>query len=112
MPFANFKLGDEQVTNFKLMMGDYGLDGSADMLIGADFFISHRVLISYSQHKLYFTYTGGPVFDMKLPPNAGAATATSAPSAGAGAPMDADSYFRAAADARARGATSPPPSTT
>jgi len=106
-PFANFKLGDEQVTNFKLMMGDYGLGGDADMLIGADFFISHRVLISYSQHKLYFTYTGGPVFDMKLPPKTDAVTATAAEPTGAeptgaAAPIDADGYMRAAADARAR----------
>jgi len=101
-PFASFKLGDEQVTNFKLLMGDYGLNGDADLLIGADFFISHRVLISYSQHKLYFTYTGGPVFDMKLPPKTEAATESTAQPTGAGAPIDADGYLRAASDARAR----------
>jgi predicted aspartyl protease len=34
----------------------------ADMLIGSDFFRAHRVYISRSQKKMYFTYQGGPVF--------------------------------------------------
>jgi hypothetical protein len=32
------------------------------MLIGRDFFISHRILFAESQRRLYFTYVGGPVF--------------------------------------------------
>ena len=32
------------------------------MLLGADFLRAHRVLVAHSQRKLYFTYTGGPVF--------------------------------------------------
>ena len=32
------------------------------MLIGADFLRAHRVLVSHSQRKMYFTYLGGPVF--------------------------------------------------
>jgi len=34
------------------------------MFIGADFFLSHRVYLATSQSKLYFTYNGGPVFDL------------------------------------------------
>ncbi len=34
------------------------------MLLGADFLRSHRVLISRSQRMVYFTYGGGPVFDV------------------------------------------------
>jgi hypothetical protein len=33
-----------------------------DMLLGADFLRSHRVLIAHSQRKIYFTYAGGAVF--------------------------------------------------
>ena len=33
-----------------------------DMLLGADFFRTHRVLIAYSQRKVYFAYAGGTVF--------------------------------------------------
>lgn len=34
-----------------------------DMLLGADFLKSHRVLLAMSQRRLYFTYVGGKVFD-------------------------------------------------
>ena len=42
------------------------------MLLGADFFLSHRILVSNSQHKLYFTYNGGPVFQLDRGAVAGA----------------------------------------
>jgi hypothetical protein len=32
------------------------------MLLGADFLRAHRTLVAHSQHRLYFTYVGGPVF--------------------------------------------------
>jgi hypothetical protein len=33
-----------------------------DMLLGADFLRSHRVLLAMSQRRLYFSYVGGRVF--------------------------------------------------
>jgi hypothetical protein len=39
------------------------LEGTPDMLLGSDFFLSHRILISYSQRMVYLTYSGGPIFD-------------------------------------------------
>ena len=33
-----------------------------DMILGADFLRAHRVLVSRSQHKVYFSYIGGKVF--------------------------------------------------
>jgi tetratricopeptide (TPR) repeat protein len=42
--------------------------GDADMLVGADFFLSHRVYVSNEQHKLYFTYNGGAVFNLTTLP--------------------------------------------
>lgn len=33
-----------------------------DMLLGADFFLAHRVLVSHSQRRVYVTYSGGPLF--------------------------------------------------
>lgn len=62
-PFASFKIGDEEVRNTRLRITE--MDGDADMLIGADFFLSHRVYIATSQRKLYFTYNGGPVFNLE-----------------------------------------------
>lgn len=34
-----------------------------DMLLGADFLKTHRVLLAMSQRRLYFTYLGGKVFE-------------------------------------------------
>ncbi len=66
-PFASFKIGDEEVRNTRLRLGDITLE-EADMLIGADFFLSHRVYVATSQRKLYFTYNGGPVFNLNAVP--------------------------------------------
>jgi hypothetical protein len=33
-----------------------------DLIIGADFFLAHRVYIARSQGRIYFTYLGLPVF--------------------------------------------------
>ena len=71
-PFDTFKIGDEEIRRTKLRFG--GLDNSvADMLIGADFFLSHRVYVASSQRKLYFTYNGGPVFNLAATVQRGAA---------------------------------------
>lgn len=77
VPVAEFRIGDEVIGNTHLRVSDFA-EGKFDMLLGADFFRSHHVLIANSQHKLYFTYTGGPVFD--LGPGASAsASATAGP---------------------------------
>jgi tetratricopeptide (TPR) repeat protein/predicted aspartyl protease len=62
-PVASVKIGTEEVRNIKVRMADINLP-EADMLIGADFFLSHRVYVSNSLGKMYFTYDGGPVFNM------------------------------------------------
>ncbi|HEY2659411.1 MAG TPA: aspartyl protease family protein [Caulobacteraceae bacterium] len=62
-PVASFKIGDEEIRNTRLRISDTDLP-ETDMLIGADFFLSHRVYVANSQHRLYFTYNGGPVFNL------------------------------------------------
>ena len=63
-PVASFKIGDdEEIKNTRLRIADIRL-GDADMLVGADFFLSHRIFVSNSQHKLYLTYNGGAVFNL------------------------------------------------
>lgn len=64
-PFASLQIGQEEIRKIRLRFGEVGME-DIDMLIGADFFLSHRVLVSNSQNKLYFTYNGGPVFDLSL----------------------------------------------
>jgi tetratricopeptide (TPR) repeat protein/predicted aspartyl protease len=63
-PFDSFKFEDgEEIRHTHLRIGDVNLNPS-DMLLGADFFLSHRVFVANSQNKLYFTYNGGPVFNL------------------------------------------------
>ena len=84
--FPSFKLGDEEIDHAKLRFGDISLLG-ADMLIGADFFLSHRIYVASSQSKLYFTSNGGPVFDlaaMPAPVGGGETGAATAPPVGNG----------------------------
>lgn len=61
--FSSFKVGDEEVQHAKLRFGGT-LGIESDMLLGADFFLSHHVYVAFNQHKLYFTYNGGPVFNL------------------------------------------------
>jgi len=62
-PFASFKIGDlEEIKNARLRIADIG--DNTDMLLGADFFVSHRIFVANKEHRLYLTYNGGPVFNL------------------------------------------------
>jgi tetratricopeptide (TPR) repeat protein/predicted aspartyl protease len=64
-PVESFKLGDEEIRHTQLRFSDFQLgDFDVDMLLGADFFLSHRIYVANSRQKLYFTYNGGPVFNL------------------------------------------------
>ena len=70
-PFSSFKIGDnEEIKNVHLRIADVDLE-EGDMLLGADFFLSHHVYVANSQHRLYFTYNGGPVFNLSKSASAG-----------------------------------------
>jgi len=117
-PVDSFEIADEKIQHTRLRIADITLD-DADMLIGADFFLSHRVMISSSQRRLYFTYNGGPVFHLdrtnesEAAPSAPAApTPTSTAAAASDAPqaakaeataLDASAYNRRGAASMARG---------
>jgi tetratricopeptide (TPR) repeat protein/predicted aspartyl protease len=94
-PFSSFKIGDdEEIKNTRLRIADIDLD-EGDMLLGADFFLSHHVLISNSQHRVYFTYNGGPVFNLsKTVPADGTAPADAAQTKQQDDPADAAAYAR------------------
>ncbi len=84
-PFDVFKIGDEEIRHTRLRFG--GVRNTiADMLIGADFFLSHHVYVASSQGKVYFTYNGGPVFNLSAAPAGGPRLAE----AGTDAPDTAD----------------------
>ncbi len=67
-PFASFRVGDaEEIQNARLRVADTEIP-EADMLIGFDFFLSHRIFVANSQRKMYITYNGGPVFNLAKAP--------------------------------------------
>jgi tetratricopeptide (TPR) repeat protein/predicted aspartyl protease len=60
----SFKVGDqEEIKHGRIRFGE--MEGDTDMLLGADFFISHRVYVSNRLHRMFITYEGGPVFNLK-----------------------------------------------
>lgn len=80
--FGTFALGDERVRNVKLRIADLfaadsrqrtgshvrkNLDDMPEMLVGADFFRTHRILVLFEQRKLVFTYNGGLIFQTTEP---------------------------------------------
>jgi tetratricopeptide (TPR) repeat protein/predicted aspartyl protease len=76
---SSFKIGDgEEIKNARLRIAD-GEFPDADMLLGSDFFVSHRVFVANSQRKLYVTYNGGPVFNLTKTPPVTAAQAAEPP---------------------------------
>jgi len=65
--FASLKIGDgEEIKNSKVRTGQINLQsaGMVDMVLGVDFLISHRIFVGNNENKLYFSYGGGPVFDL------------------------------------------------
>jgi tetratricopeptide (TPR) repeat protein len=107
-PFDTFKIGDEEVTHTKLRIGDLRIE-NAEMLIGADFFLSHRIYVANKQHKLYFTYNGGPVFNLtasttpEIPTEPSAPTDEPAEQPASDQPTDAAGFARRGAAFASRG---------
>jgi tetratricopeptide (TPR) repeat protein len=101
--FDTLDLGGELIKNARLFVGDLSRVSGIDLLLGADFFLSHRMYFSAKQNKLYFTYNGGPVFDLRAKAYADTSKpiATDTQSASA-----AETPALSAADLRRRGAAS------
>ena len=95
--FDNFSLDTEELRNVRIRFGD--MDVTADMLLGEDFFISHRVYVSNAQRRLFITYEGGPVFStaaraLDRDPLTRTEKAAAAPSDSGKEPTDADGFAR------------------
>ena len=80
--FSTLAVGEESIKNAKLQIADlFGSDvktetgslvphrvlDSPDMLLGADFIRAHRIYVARSQGKVYFSYNGGPIFQVLAP---------------------------------------------
>jgi predicted aspartyl protease len=80
--FDSFTIGDETIRNVRLRVADlFGrdtatetgshipkpIDTMPDMILGSDFFRSHRLVVLAKERKLLFTYNGGPIFQVVEP---------------------------------------------
>jgi tetratricopeptide (TPR) repeat protein len=99
-PINEIEIGGEKILHNRLSIADFDLNGIG-MLVGIDFFLSHRIYVSQSQGKMYFTYNGGRVFAMNAAAAQPGAAGASAP-ADAHAPTDAAGYARRGAASAAR----------
>lgn len=62
--FQDFTIGDERIRNPRLHFTDLrgGKYDRPEMVLGADFLRSHRVMVARGLRKVFFTYSGGTVF--------------------------------------------------
>jgi len=80
--FPTFSIGEETIKNAKLEIADmFTADAEVrlgsrlpqkmveapQMLLGADFIRSHHMYVARSQGKVYFSYNGGPIFQVTGP---------------------------------------------
>jgi tetratricopeptide (TPR) repeat protein len=95
--FDSFEIGDtESIKNARLRIGEVGGE-DYDMLLGADFFVSHRIFISNHERRGFITFNGGSVFDLTSRPAAAApagAEAPGPPPPASDAPLDAATLAR------------------
>jgi len=60
----SLSLGGESHTDVQVLVGDLKYRPFVDLLLGADFFLSHRVYVASNPRSVYFTYNGGPLFNL------------------------------------------------
>ena len=97
----SFQIGDETIKTTRIEVADVfrrmvrdetgtrlgAYNDTVEMILGADFFRAHRVLLARSQNRMFFSYVGGPVFDVAArPPPPAPATASSPPPSPTDAP--------------------------
>jgi predicted aspartyl protease/tetratricopeptide (TPR) repeat protein len=66
-PVDLLEVGGEKVRNSRLRVDD--IDSENGLLVGLDYFLSHRIYVSRMQQRVYITWNGTPIF----PPGGGAA---------------------------------------
>ena len=96
--FDSVSIGNETIRNARLRIANlfgadrtratgsniaHQSDNQTELILGADFFQSHRVIISPEAHAALFTYAGGKVFQL-VRPDADVQSATGAPPAASG----------------------------
>jgi tetratricopeptide (TPR) repeat protein/predicted aspartyl protease len=62
-PFGSIDIGGETIPHPKIYLADIEL-GDADMMIGVDFFLTHRIYVANRARQMLITYEGGPMFGL------------------------------------------------
>ncbi len=57
-------IGGEEIRNSPIRIIDDGGFSAEDMLLGVDFLMSHHVLVSQVQRRMFLTYNGGAIFSV------------------------------------------------
>lgn len=94
--FRRLDIGGESIPEPKIRISEAQLN-DVDMLIGADFFLSHHIYVANSAAKMLFTYEGGTVFGVN---SAGAQDDKGKPldfTDSAARPSDAEGFSRSGA---------------
>jgi tetratricopeptide (TPR) repeat protein len=99
--FEKFEIGGEAILHNRLHVADFQLD-EADMLLGIDFFLSHRIYVSQKRSKMFFTYSGGAVFALDKSEAASAMGFDADPAASGVQAATADQFARRGAASAAR----------
>ena len=97
-PFDRLQIGGESIPKPKIRISEARLE-VADMLIGADFFLTHHIYVANRAGQMLMTYDGGSVFGISP---SGASDATGKPldlTDRSAAPTDAEGFARRAAAA-------------
>lgn len=69
----SFGIGGEEILNTPIrVIEDKSERANFDVLVGVDFFLSHRMFVSPASGHLFLTYNGGPVFSMTTDDEIGA----------------------------------------
>jgi predicted aspartyl protease/tetratricopeptide (TPR) repeat protein len=81
------EFGQERIDNCRVQVADFHLRG-IEMVVGIDFFLTHRIYVSVPRRRIHIAYTGGPIFGFTP------ATSTVAMAEDADQPKDASAYAR------------------
>jgi tetratricopeptide (TPR) repeat protein len=87
--FDSIAFGTEEIKNTRIRVVDVSYGDLGDMLLGLDFFLSHRIYFAKDQRIAYLTHNGGPVFALSLdsanrPATAASGGSSDAPKSAAG----------------------------
>jgi tetratricopeptide (TPR) repeat protein/predicted aspartyl protease len=96
--FNEIEVGGELLKKPKIQFADMGMSDT-QMLVGVDFFLTHRIFVANAQNEMFFTYEGGPLFGLNPRRAVTAGGAVIALSDKTPQPTDAAGYSRRGAAA-------------